>query len=289
MDARDRAFLGDLYNFSGSNHAVTAIALYRAGLDAEQTATDQHALVDRMSAADAASRARALRTSARVQSIVVARLVGEVASALEDCGGLCVAIRERDQGLFRRYLKSSAQEVDRFYDELLRAPSPDIATLLRLPAASEASELPVRNELQGMYGALGDSLASIAATYRSTGESVLWNPDDPEVPNLDDQIKVVLDITETEQPETSPQSLAPADERGLLALVVNKLKHRFAVFGDLNALAAGNGRIRLAHYRRDPAAVSQLLEAVANITRTIEALAQLVLYLDGLGLLDEAD
>jgi hypothetical protein len=289
VDDRDRAFLGDLYNFSGSNRAVTAIALYHAGLDAEQVAVDQHALIDRLNTADAVARARELRTAARVQSIAMARLVGEVAAALEDCGGLCVAIRERDRGLFRRYLKSSAQEVDRFYDELLSMPDPDIVALLRLPAASDVLDPSARTELQGMYDALGASLSSIAAAYRTTGDTRLWDPSDTDAPALDDQIKVVLDVSGTESSNADRIAAANVDERGLLALVVNKLKHRFTVFDDLSGLAAGKGGIRFAHYRRDPVAASQLLEAVANITRTIEALAQLLLYLDSLELLNEAD
>jgi hypothetical protein len=279
LGARDRAFLKDLHNSAVLNRVVASLALLEAYKSPEAVAVEVHATVDGLDRPSAEKRANDLRTTARVQTIVVARLVGEVASVLEDCGGLCIAIRDRPKGMMRRYLKSSAAEVDLFFDDLLGTSPPDVAALLGLPPASAAGSATA--ELGEMYRAIDDSLPGIAGAYRGAGDSVLWDPAAEVAPDLSDQIKVVLDEEEWPVEPT----VAGGAERGLLAQVLNKLKHRFVVVEDLEAIGAGRGGIRFAHYRRDPAGVRQLVLAVKNVTRTMDGLIQLVLYLDELDLL----
>jgi hypothetical protein len=275
MDERDKVFLMDFRSFSGSNRLVAAIAIYQAGLQSDSTAVQVHSLLENLGDEEAAVRARELRTASRIQSIAVARLIGELVAQLEDLGGLAIAIRDRDVGLFRRYLRSSAGEVDSFFDSLLELERPRINTLLGLPSPDAAADLVVRERLTGWYNALEGHMTNAATAYRLAGESVVWEPSGPAPSGFDDHIKVVLDV--------APWSDSQAT-RGLLAQVVNKIKHRFAVVENLEGLSAARGGIRFAHYRRDPEAVTQVFRSIVSVASTAIALADLVLYVDDLGL-----
>jgi len=123
---------------------------------------------------EAVARATTDRTAALVQTHVVARLLGQLAASIEDCGALGEAIRYRDRsGLFTRYLSSKAGAVGTFWD-LVVASTP-IMDLLALPDLSTISlSAEDRMELAASYDALSQALTDIAGLVRAMRAPEPW-------------------------------------------------------------------------------------------------------------------
>jgi hypothetical protein len=281
VDERDRRFLNEYIGFSGLNHVVAAVALFRAGAGADATASRVEELVRHQSSDEATETARRLNTGARVQSIVVGRLLAELIAAIEDVAAFAWAIRERDRGLLTRFIKSSVGEAAQFLDLALHEPPADLAELLRLPP------IPLVESRMGLqppglvgkqYRALELSLRELGRAYRDVGSRVAVTSASG---SSDDQIHVLLDIGD------AAPDLPEGKVRGVLPEALNKLKHRFMLVADVVELGRLPGpTVRYAHIGRDPKTVNALFDRVVYVASIGIQLAVLMKLLADAGLDD---
>lgn len=283
MKPRDRRFLQEFIQFSGMNHIVAAVALFRAGVDADATAARLHELTDRTDAGGALARAAELRTGVRVQSILIGRLIGELTAAIEDVAALGWAVRFRRKGLFATYLLSSVGDAASFLDLARVDPAPSLEELLRLPPVSEVeSSLPpdVSAAMAHDYAVLPRAFAELANAYRGSGVPIAATGTGAAPA---DQVHVVLDLLTG--PVASPGG---APERGVLPASYNKLKHRFMLVEDIDLFGSLPGEpILYAHLGRDPTTVGALVDRIHYVARLGLEVATMAAMLADAGI-DEA-
>jgi hypothetical protein len=284
MRGEDRIFLAQYASSICLTHPIAALALHRAAVDAQEVAivaeSGMH-LIDREAAETKAIEGN---TAALVQTHIVARLMAQLAAAIEDCGAIGEAIRYRDRsGLFRRYLKSAGAAVGEFWD-LVLAPTP-FTDLLALPAI-ESLSLSDEDEaaLTYTYRELPRSLVEVAGIYRGKGSPGALSASGSLSADEADVVKVVVDIV------ASDGTTGTAQFPGVsLPEVYNKIKHRFAVFDrivDFGAAAWVTGdRVIYATYPRDPGHAQTLLNNIFTVARVSGEMAALALTLDQLGVL----
>jgi hypothetical protein len=280
LDARDREFLREYTQFSGLNHIVTAVALYNAGRHADGTAARLIQEVDLLGAKEAADSAGHLNEGARVQTVVVGRLVLELVAAIEDVAGLAWAIRERKAGLLSRYMWSSVGEAAMLLDRACQDPRPDLTELLRLPpiAAIKASlDERAARAIELDYTSMPSRFAQMGDLYRrrifESVTSTALNDQPPE-----DSLYVVLDLLDDSTRVPSP--------KGTFVDAYNKLKHRFTVVEKLSELGPG---IRYAHFGRDPRSVRDLYDQVIFVSKIGLELAHILAAIADAGLDEPAE
>lgn len=263
MKARDRRFLQEFIQFSGMNHLVAAVALFRAGVDADATAARLHELTDRIDAGGALARAAELRTGVRVQSVLIGRLIGELTAAIEDVAALGWAVRLRRKGLFATYLRSSVGDAASFLDLARADPAPSLEELLRLPQLAEveaALQPDVYAAMAQDYAVLPRAFADLANAYRGSGVPVAATGSGAAAV---DQVHVVLDLL-----EATAASSGGVPGRGVLPASYNKLKHRFMLVEDIDLFGSLPGEpILYAHLGRDPATVGALVDRIHYVAR----------------------
>ena len=104
---RDRIFLNEYVQFGFMHHVIAAEALRSAYEHADGVATRMREHVERTDRASAAEIASRMNDGARVQTVVVARLLSELAAAIEDLAALMHAVRHRDRGgILAEYLEA---------------------------------------------------------------------------------------------------------------------------------------------------------------------------------------
>lgn len=175
MREEDRVFLTEYATCICCTHPFVALALHRAAVDAHEVAIVTESLMRRLDRADAEFRAETDRTAALVQRHVVARLLAQLAAAIEDCGAIGDAVRYRDrQGLLRRYLSSQAGAVGDFWD-LVTMPVPltDLLALPKLDGLSLSHE--DRQHLESDYTGLQRFLIDAADIYRGRSTPGVWS------------------------------------------------------------------------------------------------------------------
>jgi hypothetical protein len=229
--------------------------------------------LDRPAAEEAAARGR---TDALVQTYVVARLLAELASAIEDLGALLDAVRYRDRdGILYRYVNSQARQVADLWDLVLTGVP--LEALLALPALESFAPAPPR-AIVNDYEGLGAALPQVAEMFRTRtdAEPVL---SDPGASGRPDDVNIVTSVEEAGSPATG----------ATLADAYNKIKHRFTVIDDMPrlgaALAADGRRASYVRYSRDPAKAEILYQDVMTVAAAGGEVAAVVLWLDELGLL----
>ena len=269
LSERDRAYLRDHTKFGLMNHVVAAEALRSAYQHAEGAAATVRQLLERVDKATAADMAGQLNDAARVQTIVVARLMSEYAAAIEDLAGMMVAVRDRRAGVMSRYFNSTISETGAMLKEL--EGSDDLRELLGLPSVDDLRETlddEALGALEHAYGAFAEHLHSIATAARMEGSAgVPVSPGDLEP----DRLALILGIGDAEA--TGP--------RGLLFQAHNKIKHRFMVIEDIAAVGATPGDpVRFGHLPRDQAMVMRLVGNIAQVALSTGELAALLLMLD---------
>ena len=269
LSERDRAYLRDYIKFGLMNHVVAAEALRSAYQQADGAAATVRQLLERVDEATAADMAAQLNDAARVQTIVVARLMSEYAAAIEDLAGMMVGIRDRSAGVMSRYFTSTIGETSAMLQEL--DASDDLRELLGLPSVDDlrgALDDEALRAMEHAYGAFNEHLHSIAAAARMEGPAgVPVSPGDLEP----DRLAVTLGIGDAGT--TGP--------RGLLFQAHNKIKHRFMVIEDIAAVGATPGEpVRFGHLPRDQATVMRLVGNIAQAALSTGELAALLLMLD---------
>jgi len=170
ISERDRAYLRDYVKFGVMNHVLAAEALRSAYENAQDAATATRQLLERVDEATAADMAARLNDAARVQTIVVARLMSEYAAAIEDLAGMMVAVRDRTVGAMSRYFTSTPAETGAMLKEL--EGSDDLHELLGLPSVDDLRgtlDDEVLGALKHAYGVFTEHLRSVATAARNEG------------------------------------------------------------------------------------------------------------------------
>ena len=272
LSERDRAYLRDYINFGQMNHVVAAEALRSAYQHADGAAATVRQFQEGVDKAAATDMAAQLNDAARVQTIVVARLMSEYAAAIEDLAGMMVAVRDRSDGVMYRYFTSTTRETGAMLQEL--DGSDDLRELLGLPSVDDMRESlddEALGALEHAYGAFTKHLQSVATAARmerSTGGPV--SPGDLEP----DRLALILGIGD-------PDATGP---RGLLFQAHNKIKHRFMVIENIAAVDATPGDpVRFGHLPRNQATVIRLVGNITQVARSTGDLAAIVLMLDQAG------
>ena len=272
VSERDRAYLRDYVQFGLMNHVVAAEALRSAYEHAQDAATATRQLLERVDEATAADMAAQLNDAARVQTVVVARLMSEYAAAIEDLAGMMVAVRDRSAGIMSRYFTSTTRETGAMLQEL--EGSDDLRELLGLPSVDDlrgALDDAALGALEHAYGVFTEHLRSVATAARQDGP--------PGVPvgvgDLEpDRLALILGIGDG----------GAKGPRGLLFQAHNKIKHRFMVIEDIARVGATPGEpVRFGHLPRDQATVMQLVGNIAQVALSTGELAALLLMLDRAG------
>jgi hypothetical protein len=269
ITARDRAYLRDYIKFGLMNHVVAAEALRSAYQHADGAAATVRQLLERVDKATAADMAGQLNDAARVQTIVVARLMSEYAAAIEDLAGMMVAVRDRSAGVMSRYFTSTPAETGAMLQEL--EGSVDLPALLGLPSVDEqrgAIGDEALEALEHTYGVFTEHLRSVATAARQEGPAgVPVGLGDLEL----DRLALVLGIGDA----------GTKGPRGLLFQAHNKIKHRFMVIEDIATVGATPGDpVRFGHLPRDQAMVMRLVGNIAQVALSTGELAALLLMLD---------
>lgn len=280
MKARDRRFLQEFRQFSGMNHLVAAVALFRAGVDADATAAKLHEITDKVDTDRALARAIEFRTGVRVQSVLIGRLIAELTAAIEDVAALGWAVRFRRKGLFATYLRSSVGDAASFLDLARATPHPTLERLLRLPPLTEVEENlepDVYAAIAHAYDLLPRALGQLGHAYRGSGFPVAATGSDAAA---SDQVHVVLDLLDaTSAPDVGSQL------GGVLPASYNKLKHRFALIEDIDLFGSLPGEpVLYAHLGRDPATVGALVERIHYVARLGLEIATLIAMLVDAGI-----
>jgi len=275
LSPRDRAFLHEYVQFGHIHHVIAAEALRSAYERADDTATAMREQIERTDRTTAETTARRLNDGARVQTVVVARLLSEYAAAIEDLGALMHAIRHRAaRGVMVEYLDVPVSGAADMLDLLIARREEGLALLLNLPRLDPLADQIDRAALDGLrhdYESLGDHLAQIAGQYRDPGPQgvvtdVLGVPED--------HVAIVLGLIDVGKE-------APERRGGLLAQAHNKIKHRFMVVENITAVGvAAGGHVLYTHYPRNPRAVRGLVHNITQVALVGAELAALMLTVD---------
>lgn len=284
MRDEDRIFLTQYATSICLTHPIAALALHRAAVDAHEIGIVAESGMHWVGREAAEVKALEGNTAALVQTHVVARLLAQLAAAVEDCGAVGEAIRHRDRtGLFRRYLGSTGGAVGDFWD-LVLAPTP-FTELLALPAL-ETLSLSDKEQvaLAYTYRELPKSLTEVAGIYRGKSAPGRWSVSGSPSADEDDVVKVVVDVRAVPGTSATPQAQGVS-----LPEAYNKIKHRFAVFDQIldfgAAVRATGDEVIYATYPRDEQHAQILVNNTFTVARVSGELAALTLKLDQLGVL----
>jgi hypothetical protein len=281
MRDEDRVFLAQYATSTCLTHPIAALALYRAAVDASEVAVVTESLMHQIPREQAKERAAQGRTDALVQTHVVARLLAELAAAIEDCGAIGDAVRYRDRkGVFRRYLTSQAGAVGDFWDAVLKGDP--LADLFAFPKLEDLSRDEDREHIAYDYEEMPKSLGQIADIYRGQSGPGIW-PVSPSGTSHPDVVNVVIDVV------AGAAGGPPAGTAVTLRQTYNKLKHRFTVVDPVDRLARAVGAqgdvVIAATYPRDPPHAERLLTNICTVARVSGEIAALTYRLDELGAL----
>ena len=278
MHDEDRIFLKEFASKTCLTHPATALALYRSAVDADEVGIVVQSFMHVVGRSEAEAIAEHARTGALVQTYAVARLLAQLAAAVEDCASLGHAIRFRDRdGLFARYLTSRGGAAGGFFDEVRLGRSlPELLAIPELGTLAVVGE--DRDFLARDYASLPGTLRQISDFYREAGVPRVW-PDvvasgDGEEPDV---VKVVIDLVPagSQVPQVT------------LLEAYNKIKHRFAVVDEiapLGAAARATGKsVVFATYPRDPDHAERLFVNTVAVAQASGEMAALLLKLDELG------
>ena len=272
---RDRAFLNEYLQFGYMHHVIAAEALRGAYERADAVATRMREQVERVDRPTATAMAVRLNDGARVQTVVVARLLSEFASAIEDLAALIHAVRHRARrGILVEYLEAEVPACADVLDLLLAQRDRGLSALLKLPALESIGPRLDAEALKGLehdYASLGDALAQIAVMYRDEGpQGTITNVSSV----AQDEVAIVLEIIEPGQP-------VAARPGGLLARAHNKIKHRFAVIEDIVALGpAAGGQVLYTRYPRGQFGVMRLVYNITQVALAGAEIAALLIAID---------
>jgi len=276
---KDIVFLSDYANFGYLQHYVAAEAIYRAGVDAAQVAVKVHQALEFQSADEAIQAARELGTGGRIQSIVIARLYGERASAYEDLGAFLHAIRNRrNGGLFKNYLNSSPAQVERFYRFAVSERPTDLGIMLNLPAIDRVARYLTNEEvsiLRQEYEQFANDIVTLAEEYQGRMSNVSTYPDGHQLGrDWRDQLYLALKMV--------PRQTGGNLNNSLMVEAYNKIKHRFTLIERMDDFLHADPKdeaLITAIQPRTPEWAEKLLVSIAGVTTRAMEITAIVLKL----------
>jgi hypothetical protein len=290
MNARDRAFLTDVVQFTHKNHiAVVYILQSRlcSGELLEDVAVHAEQQFRHKTSREAVlAEVRKYNDANRVRQIVCARILAEYVSTCEDLGAFGDAIRYRkNDSIFERYLKSSPGQAASFFDkhvlpcDVLADSTITLRTLLDLPdIAALAGRMSQENSaaLQQSYRNQAINLFAAAKTYREVGKGVKAMSNSGTLSSgLGDEVHIILDLKQIGSASTK--------KGGIFARALNKIKHRFTVTERLGDYAEPGAADEIEYAILRPQSIGQIVENTIAASGTMAELAAILVHLDSVG------
>lgn len=153
----DRKMLADFHSMGSWAHQYTATALYK-----------QMQAVPNDSDIEAGDKPR-------IQGVLRAKILGEVAASMETLGRFCWALATRSTGGFSAaFINMSKNRANNFYSQVQALASVDadaVLTILKFPGFADLAPLKPETELRGFLDPLSDLLDRIADAYMDNGGS----------------------------------------------------------------------------------------------------------------------
>ncbi|MDT8900352.1 hypothetical protein [Anaeroselena agilis] len=281
--AVDKAFLREFVSLPYMGKPVTAIGLYRAGCECDDTAVLVHKNVLLLDEDKAAKKAKKEGDSPRVQIVVIAKLLAEFVGGLEDLGALCFAIKHRNkQSIFKRYVLSETEhgQFHRFIIDSIDQ-GIELSEMLNIPHVDDlkrqfAHDPEKYNGFSQLYQQSAIQIIEAAKRYKNLGTHV------GDIPNPRDYAYVICDALDTLKPQKR-------ETRGVLVRAYNKIKHRFLVFEDreslLQAMEKQDLGLEIGWYMlsRKPEDVWDLYKMTMGVSQCLFTVAGLLIILEDNG------
>jgi hypothetical protein len=230
----DKVFLNQFVSLSYMGKPVSAIGLYKAGVDCDETASLVHKNILLLSDKGAQEEARNKRDRGRAQTVIVAKLLGELVGALEDLGALCYSIKNRkNESIFKRYCLSQSEHIE-FYKYIVSLSDSNIelSAMLDIPTLNQLRQHFATDDykydgFKQLYQQSAIQIRGAAELYRQVEEDS--KPTEDKAHRNDGMFYVICDAINTLKPRKR-------ENRGTLVRTYNKIKHRFLVFEDYESL-----------------------------------------------------
>lgn len=280
MDKIDRVFLMEYVQSLFMGHTATASALYDGAVHAEDTAAKVRMHFEKMPYEEAKKEANRLRDASRVQAVMIAKILAEYVSAMEDFGALCYSIKNRNSGsIFKNYVKSFKQ-VNDYFTEINGNKEGLLDSYLKLPSLKSLSTFEDKEFLNGLkydYENCAKTIRDVANMYFNPGITLSGSIKDDQSYSPKDVIYIILDVKKKGIEQQNNAKIS-----GLLVRAYNKIKHRFSVFESLDDLvkATENYAIEYAVYPRDPKKTELIYFSIYSIAQNTAELAAIMLKLD---------
>jgi len=288
VDAADRVFLEDYLEFGYLGHVAAAVALYRAAMEADETASRVHLLVDLLpgdaqrTQEEARVMAERLATSGRVETALLAKLYAEYVATIEDFGAMLHAVRERRAGGLLCQYVNCREEVAEVLRLALKTEPLRLPRFLNLPHYDDLRDrLPpdVLEDVSRDLDVLAGGILDVANMYTAT----VGNDRPADLPLSDEwrnHMWIVLRYG-----RGSPGQIRPIR---LVAESYNKIKHRFLVIENMKALVGAvhdKDTLVYAYQAKDRGLLEALVNSVAGVVTRQMELGAMLLTLDDRDLL----
>ncbi len=276
----DKKFLENMRNFIYQSRAVACSGLYSAGENSLNTAALVLSNIENLSFEEAEKKAKQQNEAARVQSIIIAKMIAEFVGAMEDLSAFCYAVKNRSgKGIFLKYLLSKG-EVGQYAKDLVDNidKEEDLSNILNIPRLEDLKKKvsdSLYKDIEDSYKNLYCVIRTVAEMYRKTNkEENVFKEDGINK----DVIYIITDAVSKESRNNNNQ--------GILPRVYNKIKHRFLVFDEnfkefLESIDQdGKISIDYAIYPRNPNAVGNMYNNIMAVSKCQCEIVSLLLLLD---------
>lgn|GEM_PF-2915430 len=290
MKKIDKAFLNNYVHFAYMGHPAIAVALWNGLREADKVAGEMVAEIEQITVEEGLDKSKKYNESARIQTILIAKLMSEFVSSMEDCISLFAAIQRRNEngkGITVAY--ADIRDLHSYCDKYVLAAQPDqdISILLSIPSLEFLKETikdkKLYVDLEYSYRNCFTSIRQVTEMFREQGFNKFTTSRQIEdYPR--DSLNVVVEF-EKKADREPPKFSSPA-----FVAAHNKIKHRFLVFEDMTELGAASSEenywIHYGHYPRKPQSVQVFYSNIFSIARISAEVAALILKLDSEQLLD---
>jgi hypothetical protein len=276
----DKAFLREFVSLPYMGKPVTAIGLYRAGCECNDTAVLVHKHVLLLGDDKALEKVQKEGDAPRVQIVVIAKLLAEFVGGLEDLGALCFAIKHRKkQSIFKRYVLSETEhgQFHKFIVDSINA-GIELSEMLNIPHLDDiqrqfANDQEKYKGFAQLYQQSATQIIEAAKRYKGIGTNV------DNIMNPGEYAYVICDAIDTLKSQKE-------ETRGILVRTYNKIKHRFLVFEDreslLQAMETQDIGLELGWYMisRKPEDVWDLYNMTMGVSQCLFTVAGLMIVLE---------
>lgn len=276
----DKKFLENMRNFIYQSRAVACSGLYSAGENSLNTAALVLSNIENLSFEEAEKKAMQQNEAARVQSIIIAKMIAEFVGAMEDLSAFCYAVKNRSgDGIFLKYL-SSKNEVSDYTKDLVDNidKEEELSNILNIPHLEDLKKKishSLYKDIEDSYKNLYCVITAIAEMYQKT------NNEENGLDKADIDEDVIYIITDAVRKEKQKKK-----DKKIFCSVYNKIKHRFLVFDEnykefLKSIEQdGKITIDYAIYPRNPNAVGNMYNNIMAVSKCQCEIVSLLLLLD---------